>query len=399
MKRLYIYFYSFVCVALLLGGMTACNGRSSSSEHDHEHSGHNHEAEHGEIELSEKQMKTVGIELGSFDRREIGSGMRANGFLAVNPQDVAEISPLLSGVVKQINVKEGDFVNKGTTVAVIENLDIVTYNQDYQIAVDELELAQSELERQNKLAEQGAGIKRNLEKARTDMKIATARVSALERQLRQAGITPGSTIASTGTAAVKAPIGGIVSVIFAKTGGFADMSTPIMTVTDNRKIFALLKVYEKDIDKIEKGQKVDLNLTNGAMSLEGVVAEINRTIDPETKGIDVRVALTGANLTTLIPGMAVTGYIRSGGTETDVLPEDAVVSSGGKSYIYVLEGTEEEDGELMYHFEPVEVITGNREQGFIEVSPLTELSPDAKIVIAKAFYLASMAADHGEHNH
>ncbi|MCH5320011.1 MAG: efflux RND transporter periplasmic adaptor subunit [Paramuribaculum sp.] len=399
MKRLYIYFYSIACVALLLGGMTACNGRSSSSEHDHEHSGHNHEAEHGEIELSEKQMKTVGIELGSFDRREIGSGMRANGFLAVNPQDVAEISPLLSGVVKQINVKEGDFVNKGTTVAVIENLDIVTYNQDYQIAVDELELAQSELERQNKLAEQGAGIKRNLEKARTDMKIATARVSALERQLRQAGITPGSAIASTGTAAVKAPIGGIVSVIFAKTGGFADMSTPIMTVTDNRKIFALLKVYEKDIDKIEKGQKVDLNLTNGAMRLEGVVAEINRTIDPETKGIDVRVALTGANLTTLIPGMAVTGYIRSGGTETDALPEDAVVSSGGKSYIYVLEGTEEEDGELMYHFEPVEVITGNREQGFIEVSPLTELTPDAKIVIAKAFYLASMAADHGEHNH
>lgn len=391
-----IYKLSGMCV--LLSGLMSCSTGSSNTGPD-EHSHHHDES--GEIELSERQMETVGIKLGQVMKKEIGSSLRANGVLAVNPQDIAEISPLLSGKITNISVTEGDHVNKNETVAQIENLDIVTYQQDYQNALEELKLSKIEFERQEKLAKEGAGIKRNLEQAQSSMKLVQSKVGALERQLIQAGINPEIAARGdvSGVASVKSPISGVVNKIYSTTGGFADISSPIMTVTDNNKIYAQLRIYEKDLDKVEKGQAVDITVINSGEILTGSVSDINKTIDEETRGINVKVRITDKDKKNLIPGMAITGFIRSGGIMSDVVPEDAVISLGGKNYIYMLEWIEDEDGTMMYHFEPVEVITGNREQKYVEITPIGELDGNAQIVISKAFYIASMAADHGEHNH
>lgn len=386
-----------ISAALLTWSCGSNRGESTTEEHSHEH----HHEEGESLELSEKQIETVGIELHTMMKREIGASIRANGVLAVNPQDMAEISPLMAGVVTNILVTEGSKIGAGTTVATIENLEITGLQEDYRLAVEELSLARSAKERQELLASHGAGIRKNLEQATADYRTAQMKATAMETRLRQAGINPRDVIEGnlSKVASIKSPIGGIVNRISCTTGGFADMSTPIMTVTDNSKIYARLRIYEKDLPKVTPGQNVLLNLTNSGATLQGVVEQINPTIDPTSKGIDVKVGIIGSDRENLMPGMAVNASISSGEIESDVLPEEAVVVINGRNYIFVLEDIEEEDGETMYHFEPVEVVTGNRSQGLIEVKPLEELRADAKIVVSKAFYLASMSADHGEHNH
>lgn len=394
--------YNIICTTLTFAILTittcGCSGNhtfSATEEYTEEH-------EHTEeIELSEKQMQTVGISLGHFEKREIGSSLKAVGTLTVNPQDIAEVTPLLSGIVKTIHVSEGQPVSKGTAIATIENLEILTLQQDYIEATAALKLAETEQTRQQRLAEEGAGIRKNMERAQSEYLVARSHAAALEQQLRTAGIDPHTVAAGkiTTTAIVRSPISGVVNKIYPTTGSYADNSSPIATITDNSKTYATLRIYEKDLDKVAKGQTVDLSLTNSTGTFTGIIDEINPTIDADTRGINIKVRITDTKNQNLIPGMAVSAYINSGAHLSTVLPEAAVITNAGKSYIYVVCDTTTENGTKMYHFAPAEVITGSRQQGFIEVTPIEELPASATIVTDKAFYLASMTADHGEHDH
>ena len=382
--------------------LAACGGGGGESGHDHDHDhGEGESHEEGVIELTERQMTTVGIELGHLESREIGSGLRANGTLSVGPESRAEVTPAIAGVVKTINVREGDHVRAGAVVATIENMEVLAACREYSDALHSFELAMSEKERQERLAERGAGVRKNLDRCLAEFKIAESRLRAAEGALRLAGITPAQALAgnASGVAVVKAPISGVVNKIYAVKGGYADVSSPLMSITDNAALFALLRVYEKDLSAVRPGQKVELTLTNGGGNAGGVVESINKTIDPETRGIDVRVRLTSGASDALIPGMAVSGTIYSEGVAVSTLPEEAVVVSGGRSFIYVLDKEDEEEGQRVFIFRPVEVRAGARQHGYVEVSPLEPLPEDASIVVSKAFYIASMAADHGEHNH
>lgn len=393
MKKQNIIAKVAVGAVLMLGWN--CGGGSISETSESGHSHHSEEHSHdNDIELSERQIQTVGIKLEGFTRMMIGDGVSGTGELAVGPGDIADVTPIMSGVIKSINVSEGQRVSAGTPVARIENLEIGSLTGDYNEARLRLQQAQSELERQQKLASVGAGIAKNLEIAKTQVELARSQMETAAARLRVAGVSSGS----SASASVVSPISGVVTKIYARSGAPAEMSSPIMTVCNTNRIYALIKIYEKDLSKVKRGQTVDLSLTNSNMTMQGVVEEVIPAID-DSKTIGVRVVIKDNRPSDLIPGMAVTAYINSGDAETLALPEAAVVQMEGKDYIFMLDGTKEEGGEVMYHFKPVEVVKGNSRNGYIEVHPLKELPSDARFVVRKTIYIYSMQSDHGEHNH
>ena len=77
------------------------------------------------IELTQEQIKTVGITLGKVESRSLNNVIRANGELQLNPQDMADVTSLVGGVVRKIYVTEGQQVKAGQVVAHIENTEIV----------------------------------------------------------------------------------------------------------------------------------------------------------------------------------------------------------------------------------------------------------------------------------
>lgn len=393
----YIVLTSLLCV---VGFMTSCSTQNSDTKAETEEHGHSHE-EGGEIEISEKQLNTVGIRLGHIEMKPIGSGLAVNGQLAVSADQNADVSPLQTGKVMSITVKEGERVTTGRVLAIIETLDLIPIQQSYITSKSQLQLSEMEYERQKALAQHGAGIAKNLQRAEIELQAARAEMENLESQLRMSGIEP-STV-SPGRLqtriSVKAPISGVVNKIYGKVGSMADLSSPLMQITNNDALFALLRVYEKDLNFVKPGQRVQMSLTNGEGNLDGAVISINPTLDPESKVIDVKVEITGGNRKSLLPGMAVNAVISSDEVMSPVLPEEAVVSNSGRSFIYVVEGEEIENGMKMYHLMPVEVVTGTVRNGFVEINPVKELREDATVVTSKAFYISSMATDHGEHNH
>ena len=389
-----LYFF-FVAVAGL------CGGCSNAASHAPEEEGHEH-GESEEIELSDAQIKAVDIQTGEIALVSLGITLKANGELAVNPQDEALIAPLTAGLVKRIAVKEGEKVAKGRVVAYVENLEAVSLQQDYLIAKEEEAFARQELERQQALAKEGAGVKKNLQQATANAQMATTKVAMLSRQLSLYGINSSEVHGGRFVTEVPvvSPIAGTVTEVMCSTGSFADSQAPLMKVVNNAAVYCKLNIFEKSLSDIGPGQKVEVRLTNRpTVTLDGEVVSLTQAIKADTKSLTAHVKILNGHSHDLVPGMAVTGVITSENSEVEALPDDAIVTAEGKSYVFIVEGQEEEDGEMMTHFKRIEIIPGIKGRGYTQVKFLSPVDGGTKFVTKNAFYLGSMTSEHGEHNH
>ncbi|WP_321332295.1 efflux RND transporter periplasmic adaptor subunit [uncultured Bacteroides sp.] len=393
MRTIYI-----ALISLPLIFLASC-GQSSKAETEKEKQEEAH-GESVEVELTEAQMKAVDIQLGKIEQRALNSIIRVNGEMALDPQKKAEVTSLLGGSIKQILVIEGRYVSAGQAVAYLENTEIVELQKNYLTTKREALIAEQEYRRQKELSRQGAGVEKTLQQATANYEITKAQLAGLEKQLKQISISEEQVSAGNMVTQIpiKAPIAGTISKINISTGSYVDMQTPLMSITDNASIHCDVNVFEKDINRINIGQEVDITLTNQpGVNLKGEIYEINKSFEGDTRAIIAHAKIKGRADVKFIPGMYVTGLINVGKQKADAVPNDAIISNEGKKYIFVLEKEAEREGVKTYHFERVEVITGISELGYTQTTPVTELKKDATIVKSNAFYLGSMSTDHGEH--
>lgn len=398
MKTIYISLFALALTLFVSCGQKAEDKKETSVQAEQEQ-----EQDHDEgVEVTEAQLNTVGIKLGKIEKRELANIIRVNGEMNLAPQKKAEVTSLIGGIIRQILVNEGSNVSKGQTVAYLENTAIVELQKNYLTSKKEAFVAEQEYNRQKELAEQGAGVQKVLQQASANYEISKAQLTGLEKQLLQLSISP-SQVSSGNMVTripVKSPIAGTVNKINISTGSYVDIQASLMNISDNSQMHCDVKVFEKDINKVKLGQEVDLSLTNQpGTSLKGVVYEINKSFEDDTKAIKVHLEIKDRNNLHLVPGMYVTGLINIGKEKTEAVPNDAIISNEGKKYILVLQNEENGTEGKIFHFKQEEVITGTSELGYTQITPVKKIEEDATIVISNAFYIASMTADHGEHAH
>ncbi len=397
MKTIYI-----LLTALSLTFFVSCGQKGESKNSEQNQTENEQEHDHDEtIAVTEAQLKTVDIKLGKVEKRELANIIRVNGEMNLAPQKKAEVTSLAGGIIRQVLVTEGANVTKGQTVVLLENTAILELQKNYLTSKREAFVAEQEYNRQKELAEQGAGVPKVLQQASAGYEISKAQLTGLEKQLLQLSINPAQV--SSGDMVtripVKSPIAGTVNKINISTGSYVDTQSSIMSISDNSQMHCDVKVFEKDINRVKKGQEVDLTLTNQpGTSLKGIVYEINKSFEDDTKAIKVHLEIKDRNNLHLVPGMYVTGLINVGKEKTDAVPNDAIISNEGKKYILVLQSEESDAKGKVYHFKQEEVITGTSDLGYTQVSPIKKLDDNATIVVSNAFYIASMTADHGEHH-
>lgn len=396
MKKTIWHILFVAATGLFVGSCANSSTSHTPAEESHEY------GENEEVELSEAQIKAVDIQMGEMAHVNLGVTLKANGELAVNPQDEALIAPLASGLVKRIMVKEGEYVAKGRVVAYVENLEMLSLQQDYLTAKEDEKSANQELERQQALAKEGAGIKKNLQQAIAAARIATSKVSMLGRQLSLYGISL-SAVDGGGLITevpIISPISGTVTEIMCSTGGFADLQVPLMKVVNNAAIYCRLNIFEKNISDVAPGQKVKIRLTNRPkIVLDGEVVALSQAMEPGKKSLAARVKILNGQNNGLMPNIPVIGIITAESSEVEALPDDAIVTSEGHSYVFAMDKQEEKDGKMVTHFKRIEVIPGIKERGYTQIKLLSPVENSTKFVVKNAFYLGSMMSEHGEHGH
>lgn len=380
-----------------------------------ENDGHNHDEETTEekpkeqtpikeVELNEAQYKASGIELGTFVMKNLSDVVNANGYTKLPPQNQADVSVHLTGIVKSINIIEGQSVKKGQVLATIESPEFAKLQEAYQTSKSNLEFLTLEYERQKTLSEENVNSKKVFQKTKADFEVEKARFSSLKQQLAVLNLNGGSVTNST--MPVLAPISGYITEINIKIGSNAEVGKPLLSIVDNSQLHVDLLVYEKDLQKVKPGQNIRFVLTNqDNTEIKGKVFNVGKAFENETKSVAVHADIANKSQT-LIPGMYVNALIDVGAKDLPALPVEAVVKAEGREFIFILEedheeeshdeeGHSHEDGHehkeagKMFHFQRIEVKTGTSQLGFVQVSVLHKIDTKAKIVLKGAYYIQS----------
>lgn len=365
------------------------------------------------IELTEQQMKAVGIETGKIELKNLSSVVRASGELEVPPQNKADVTSLIGGIIKKIFVLEGSYVKKDQVVAMIENPEFIKLQQEYLSIKKGSTYTAQEFERQKELKDADAGTGKIYQQAESNLMVERARLKGLETQMKQFGINPASV--SNGNIVtqlpVRSPISGSIGHIKVNVGSHVDDTNSLMEIIDNSQIHCDLQIFEKDLFKVKVGQEVNFILTNQAnRQITGKIYSINKSFESENKAVIAHAVINDRGRNNLIPGMYVSALIKVGSEEVSAIPTDAIVKSEGKEYIFVVneenetvaETTDkpnekkETEPEAKAAFKMIEVVTGVSELGYTQITPVDNIPIDTKAVTKGAFYILSKAKGSSE---
>jgi RND family efflux transporter MFP subunit len=411
MKKILIIAFTVVCVA----AVSSCGNKSATEttkETVQEDGGEEH-ANENTATLTEEQMKTIGIELGSIEQKELTNSVKANGVLTVPNQNKAFVTPLYSGVVKSLNVQPGSFVKQGQAIATIVNPDLLQMQQQLQQVNTQISLVEIEVKRQKELVEGNAAPLKRLQQAQTELATLRSQRSGLQKQLSGVGASQGYSSAIV----VRAPISGTVSKVTAQLGSNVDVSTPIAEIVNNSQLHLDLYVYEKDLSKLKPNQTIHFTITNDAgKEYDAQIFSIGAAFEAGTKTIPVHAKVIG-DKTGLIDGMNVTALVSLDKSTVPALPTDAIVSYQGTDYIFIVieehaenehaadstkpaeinHKEENKDEEKGVTFEKVPVAKGTSDVGYSEVTLLKKIPANAKIVTKGAFFILAKLTNSGEH--
>lgn len=404
MKNIVTHNESIIVKKIKLFIIAVCFFFAASCQDKKAEENHEEEKSENEVALTVSQFKTVGIETGLIENRNLNKIIKANGYTTVPPQNSAEVATLIGGTVKDILVLEGTYVNKGKILATIQNLEVIEIQEDYHSATANIEYLQLEYNRQKTLSDENVNPRKIFQEVKSKLAAERARAQAAKNKLEALHV---GTKGSSSLVPIVAPISGYVGKINIAKGAFAETGVTLFEVVDNSQMHLDLNVYEKDLGSISVGQVIDFVLTNQSnKSIKGKIFGINKSFSNESKTVAVHAKIDPADAKGLIPGMYVSANINITNATVPALPKDAIVRNGDKYFVYIEEENHQEkkskDKGVEHdeiHFKAIEVIPGTTDLGFTEVKFVDEIPSDAKIVFKGAFYLLSAIKGGGEHEH
>jgi membrane fusion protein, heavy metal efflux system len=117
--------YLFLAIGLFIGLALGYVLFNENDEHItdtdiHETETVHSEDEETEVELSEKEIAELGIKIEKAGQGNVELTTTLSGEISIDPVWVSHLKPRYPGIVKEIRINLGDFVNKGDTLAIID---------------------------------------------------------------------------------------------------------------------------------------------------------------------------------------------------------------------------------------------------------------------------------------
>ena len=333
-------------------GHNESEGVSKTNEGEEDtHGEEGHSEEEGVVRISKQQAETIGLEMKPLEERNLGNNIKVTGVLELFPQDRANISPFVGGNVSSIKVIEGDKVQKGQVLGYLEHPDIISMQQEFQEKNDELVFLEQDFERKQTLYDKGVSSGKEFQMAQSKFRSTTSSVNALRSKLKLLGfntdiIAEGQILS---VVPIITPISGFIDEVMVNLGDYVAPQTKMFTVSDNSKLHVDLKVYEKDISKVELGQQIFFTVASRSNEiLKAKVHAIGKTFEIEPKALHVHAHMDNKN-GDLLPGMYVEGRIAEGEKKGYAVPEEAIIKEGEQSFIFILDDDEENDTGNCWH--------------------------------------------------
>jgi cobalt-zinc-cadmium efflux system membrane fusion protein len=234
-----------------------------------------------------RQLMSV-IELDTVSLEQVKGERLLTGKVTFDEEKVIKIFPLAGGIVQQVNVQLGDYVEKGKVLAIISSSDIANMEKELSTSESNLSIAEKNLDASREMYNSGLITEREYNTAQKEFKKANSEVERINEVLR---IYSGS---GKSDYIVRAPISGFIVEKKVNTSMQirADNTDNLFTISDLKDIWIMANVYESDISKIKEGYHAEVTtISYPDRIFDGKVDKIFNVLDPVNKVMKIRIQL------------------------------------------------------------------------------------------------------------
>lgn len=283
---------------------------------------------HSETKVSEKTGRTW--ELPVITPEENSPVYYSSSGALVSEQRV-DIASKVAGYIRELKVREGDRVQEGQTLVLIDSDEIDSGIRQAVAAVSAADAvyqdAALDMERYRNLFERGSISDNEMRKMR--LKFDTAAESLNQAK---AGLAAARSLQNY--ALIKSPVSGIVVTRSRQEGDLALPGTPILTLEAGGELMFETYVAESRLKSINTGDAAEVRIDGIGSPLSGEVKRIVTSADANTRSYMVKIAVPQSE--GLMPGMFGYAKFTAGVSASPVIPRSAVIERGGLQGVFVV---------------------------------------------------------------
>lgn len=331
------------------------------------------------VALTDAQIKNSGIVLGKAETKSISSVLKVNGKIDVPPQNMVSISVPMGGYLKSTKLLPGMKIRKGEIIATMEDQQYIQLQQDYLIAQSKLVYLEKEYQRQKELNQSKSTSDKVFQEAESAYKSQKILEKSLSEKLKLISINPEKLNENNLSRSINlyAPIEGYVSTVNVNIGKYVNPSDVLFELVNPSDIHLALTVFEKDINKLVIGQKLEAYTNNEPTKKHSCeILLIGQNLSLE-RSVEVHCHFKDYDKD-LIPGMYMNAEINIKVNDALTIPDEAIVQFEGKDYVFLEESKRT--------FVLYEVETGVSEKGYTEIVNADRLK-SGSIVIKGSYTL------------
>jgi len=254
-----------------------------------------------------------------------------------------ELRAQVSGYVTGMYFQDGQKVSKGQK---LYSIDAQIYNANYQQAVANLQVQETNMMKAQKDAERYHELDKHDAVAKQAVDYADAALEAAKKQVNAAKANVNSISANVSFASIYAPFSGTIGISNVKTGTAVVAGQTILnTVSTDNPIAVDFAVDQKEIYRFIQMQQKGSNAKDSTFTIAfgtdvypypGSISLIDRAVDAQTGTIKTRLVFPN-DKNMLKPGMNTSVRVKNNNAaKSIVIPNKAVTEQLGEFFVYVL---------------------------------------------------------------
>lgn len=312
------------------------------------------------ITVSSEAINNAGIKSQPIKEMSYESDIKTTGELKADENNVFHINSMVAGRITVDKVNLGDFIHQGQTLAIVQNKEVTKLIGDYihqkhsnEIQADQLrsrlELANKNLDRLNKLSEEGIAPLKDVLAAKNQVDQLTIELRGIKEHDVHLNSETDAMLSTYGKhlgnyenhkieseSPLTAPRAGVVIKKTITLGDVVNTAEPLYVVADLSDIWLDITIYDKDLAQVKIGQNVTfISDSLGGRKFDGKISYIQPLAGDASRTFLARAVLPNRQMA-LKPGMFGTAIIHTQRKEYLPYVADNSVQRYGKD-IFVFE--------------------------------------------------------------
>ena len=319
------------------------------------------------IQLSSDQARTIGVQTGTVESKQLSADIRATGTVAVDERLLSYVQVRFSGYIRKVFADATyQYIRKGEPLFSIYSPDLLATQREYLLArQNEQSLSHSAVEG---VAEGAATLAGSAEQRLKQWDIPSDELAKLQET--------GKPITDL---TINSEVTGYITERNAVPSLYVEPSTRLYTVADLSRVWVNAQVFQDDVGRVRPGDAATITVdAYPGKSLNAHVEQILPQVDMATRTVQVRLTVQNPG-TRLKPGMFVNVALKSGAAQQLTIPASAVFQTGTRQLVFVDSGNGT--------FTPKDVVLGPTTG--TDVAVLSGLVPHQRIVTSANFLLDS----------